>query len=178
MKNLFIFLLVSVCAVGAMAQDAPKQLTSTGTSAFIMATGWSEKPFTSFEGGVRAGITLPLDSEKGLFLRTAYQSLSLTDGDAIQSIEVMPLLSWYVGTKWEFYLTGGLTGYVGGENSGIDGTGGFGVARRLWTQTQGTFVIPASIDVFGEVSFTDAGGQPSGGLAQLSIGIKINKSGN
>lgn len=166
-------ILFMVAPVGAQ-----ERLTSSGTSAFIMVTGWSEQPFTSFDGGIRAGLTLPLESDRGLFLRTAYQSLNLTGGDNIQSVEIMPLLNWYVGRKWEVYLTGGLTGYVGGDNTGFDATGGFGVARRLWTQPQGTSIIPASVDIFGEISFTDAGGQPSGGMAQLSLGLRLNKAGN
>lgn len=178
MKKLILLGLL-LCAIGVQAQEPPQQLQSSGTSAFVMASGWSQQPFESFEGGIRAGLILPLDKEKGLSLRTAYQSLNIVGGDNIQSIEIMPLLTWYIGTKWEFYLTGGLTGYVGGDNSGFDGTGGFGVARRIWTQPQGgAFLIPASLDLFGEVSFTDAGGQPSGGLAQLSVGIRFNKSAN
>lgn len=174
MKNLFVLLLIPVVALSATAG----QLQSSGTSAFCMVSGWSQQPFDKFDSGIRAGLILPLDKEKGLSLRTAYQSLSISGSDRIQSVEVMPLLSWYIGTKYEFYLTGGITGYVGGENSGIDGTGGFGVARRIWTQPAGTSLIPASLDLFGEISFTDASGQPSGGLGQLSIGLRFNKAGN
>lgn len=181
--QMIITVLVMVFAVGfacdlANAQAKP-QLVNSGTSAFVMATGWSEQPFQSFEGGLRAGLTVPLESDRGLYLRTAYQSLNIVGGERIQSIEIMPLLSWYVGSKWEVYLTGGLTGYVGGENSGVDATGGFGAARRLWTQQAdpGGSPIPSSVDVFGEISFTDAGGQPTGGMAQLSIGLRWNKAG-
>lgn len=178
MKKLCVLLLVMACSMSAVAQTTPPTLQSSGTSAFAMVSGWSEKPFQKFEGGIRAGLTLPLESERGLYLRTAYQSLNIVGGENIQTIEVTPLLSWYIGTKWEFYLVGGLTGYVGGENSGIDATGGFGFARRVWTQQPGTSVIPASIDFFGEVSFTDAGGQPVGGRGQLNLGIRFNKSSN
>ena len=175
--GMVIVAIFAIFVSGAVAQEtAPTTLVNSGTSAFVMATGWSEQPFQSFNGGIRAGITLPLDGQKGLFLRTAYQSLNF-QGDQIQSLEVMPLLTWYVGNKWTFYLTGGLTGYVGGENTGFDGTGGFGIARRVWTQPQGDFLIPACIDLFAELTFTDAGGQPTGGLAQISAGIQIFKTG-
>ena len=175
---LVVAMVLCLSLVGSGFAQERVPLVTSGTSAFIMATGWSEQPFQSFEGGLRAGLTLPLETDRGLYLRTAYQSLNLTGGDLIQSVEIMPLLSWYVGTKWEVYLTGGLTGYVGGDNTGFDATGGFGAARRLWTQPQVTSLIPASVDVFGEISFTDAGGQPSGGMAQLSIGLRLNKAGN
>lgn len=175
MKKLCVLLLVMACAMSAVAQTTPPTLQSSGTSAFCMVSGWSEKPFQKFEGGIRAGLTLPLESERGLYLRTAYQSLNIVGGENIQTIEVTPLLSWYIGTKWEFYLVGGLTGYVGGENSGIDATGGFGFARRVWTQQPGTAIIPASIDLFTECSFTDAGGQPVGGRGQINFGLRFNR---
>lgn len=175
---LAVFMVLMMLIALPVAAQQPVYLQNSGTSAFLMATGWTEQPFEKFEGGFRAGLILPLDRDRGLSLRTAYQSLNIIGGEDVRSIEVMPTLTWYVGTKWEFYLTGGLTGYVDGDNTGFDGTGGFGVARRFWTQLPGTSVIPASADVFAELSFTDAGGQPTGGLAQLSIGIRFNKAGN
>ena len=173
MKRIIATLIALALITGAVsAQVVP--LKENALQGYLMFSGWSGDKFSNLNGGVKLGTIISLDDSRKLFLRTGYASLNWGDG-LIQSIEVCPTLTWYLGQKWVFYALGGLTGYVSGDNTGLDAVGGFGCSRRVWTSKMQA-VVPASLDLFGECILTQSRDQATGGTAQINVGIKFGKA--
>ena len=176
MKRIIATLIALALVAGmAHAQDTTiVPLKENALQGYLMFSGWSGDKFASLNGGVKLGTIISLDDSRKLFLRTGYASLNWGDG-LIQSIEVCPTLTWYLGQKWTFYALGGLSGYVSGDNSGLDAVGGFGCSRRVWTSKMPA-VVPASLDLFAEAILTQSRDQATGGTAQINVGIKFGKA--
>lgn len=172
MKKLAILLML-LLAVTAMGQTVIKENNLYG---YTMFSGWSGDKFANVNGGLKIGTIISLDSDRKLFLRTGYSSLNWGNS-LVQSIDIVPTLNWYLGNRWSFYALGGLTGYVSGENEGLDAVGGFGASRRVWTSKQ-VGSTPASLDLFGEVLLSQSRDQATGGLAQINIGVKFGRAEN
>ena len=170
MKKIFVVAMV-LLAASLSAQT----IQENPMSGYIMFSGWSGDKFASANGGVKIGTQISIDRDRKLFLRTEFSSLTFKS-DPIQSINVMPTMTWFVGKKWSLYACGGITGYVDGDNSGLDAMGGFGLSRRMWTDKNGGLPVPASIDLFGELLLTQSRDQASGGMAQLNVGIKFGRA--
>ena len=171
MKKLLIISILTLCALTAFGQTPIKENNLYG---YTMFSGWSGDKFSTVNGGLKIGTIISLDSDRKLFLRTGYSSLNWGDG-LVQSIDVVPTLVWYLGSRWSFYALGGLTGYVSGDNDGLDAVGGFGASRRVWTSKQAGS-IPACLDLFGEVLLSQSRDQVTGGMAQVNIGVKFGRS--
>ena len=172
MKKILIVVIVMLvsCAVSSRAQA----LKENGLYGYTMFSGWSGDKFANVNGGIKIGTIISLDSDRKLYLRTGYSSLNWGEG-TVQSIDIVPTLSWYLGNRWSFYALGGLTGYVSGANDGMDAVGGFGASRRVWTSK---FVSesPACFDIFGEMLLSQSRDQATGGLAQINIGVKFGRA--
>jgi hypothetical protein len=173
MKKIAIAIVVmSLMAAVVGAQTTPP-IKENAFQLYGMVSGWSVDKLSNLNGGVKIGTILCLDKDKGLFVRGGYSSYNLKESPAIQSLDLMPTLTFYIGRKWSLWASGGITGYIGGENSGIDATGGLGAGRRLWTEPNPVKASPAYLDLFGELLVTQARGQITGGYTQVNIGLKF-----
>lgn len=175
-KVLLIALVAGLLAATAFTQTVP--LKESGTSLYAMASGWGVNNFKEVGAGLNVGFITSIDKDRGIFLRVGYSSLNfgVDRGGLTQSVQAMPGLTWYVGKKWVVWVSGGLAGYTTGENSGADALGGIGFSRRIWTSDDATKLVPANLDLFAEVLFTDGGGQPTGSFGQINFGIKLGKA--
>lgn len=131
-------------------------------------------------GGFKIGGQFLLDKDRGLWLRTIYSDWNMKPIEGIQSLQSAALIEWYVGKMWSLYGMAGAESYLSGENTGTDLLLGFGMTRRVWTSKAEGFGpltdIPAHIDMFGEISFTDADGQATGNFIQVNVGVAFGKA--
>jgi hypothetical protein len=167
--------MVAGLLAGSIVAQTP-QIKENSLYGYCMASTWTTDKFSSANGGISLGTIISIDADRKLSLRTGYSSLNFGENNDVQLIEIMPLLSWYIGEKWTFYATGGICGYVSGPDDGIDARGGFGASRRLWTDNKFVGKIPASFDIFGELILTQARDQITNGYMQVNLGIRFGKS--
>lgn len=174
MKKLLILTCLIALALPMVSQAQTTKLQETGTSLILMNSVFTDSKLKDFSGGIKIGTILPLDKDKGLFLRTCYSRFNFGPNNQMSSVEVTALSDWYIGHLWKLYALMGGNAYTGGDNNGTDLIAGIGLSRRIWTEPLSTG-IPAGLDLYGEISFTDATGQTIESFAQLNFGVKFNK---
>lgn len=180
-RALIVALFVAMLAMPTFAQVSTDpqppsgKLQESGTSLVLMGSTFTNDKFKSVSGGIKFGGILPLLPDQGIYLRTVYSRFNFGKDSAMSNIETQALSDWYLGKKWKLYVMLGGATYTGGENGGTDFIAGVGASRRIWTAAYEVGAISAGLDVYGEISFTDATGQNTGSFAQLNIGLKFNK---
>jgi hypothetical protein len=163
-RLLFVISLVLLCGA-VSAQNA-------SLYGVVAGSGTTNHDFSSWKGGVQFGLAIPLDSDKGLTLRTLYTKAEFGD-ENLQSIRIAPLLSWYAGKKWNFYVA------LGGDAPLTDSTMGayfygVGVGRRVLTGDVTNWIIPFTVDVFADFTSADPNGNGSN-INQFNLGFQFSK---
>ena len=128
--------------------------------------------FAEVSGGFQVGTCVSLDGGKGLLLRTLYTKAQWGDLD-FQSISVAPMLTWYAGKKWDFYVVFGREMWEADGESGGDTFAGFGTSRRIYTGSSRSYLVPFTVDAFVDFVSDDIG--PYGNAHQITIGIQFSK---
>ncbi len=147
----------------AFSQDA-----EASYSVVTMAAGVADDEFDDMAAGFMIGSILPVDKDKGMFLRTAMNQVNWPKDSPLRAIEVSSLWYWYLGKKWNFWWTAGAQAFVSGTNDGTHLLTGLGCSRKVynWPDHDGL-----GIHAFGEIQFVDAGDEPTGKLLQANIGL-------
>jgi len=172
-KRLILFLMVVVAiyfiADSPKAQDAP-------ISGVVAGGAWTWNDFKDAGGGVQLGTQVQIDQERGLSIRTLYTQFDVGEVGPAKVIKTSVLSAYDFGKKWSFYFEIGGNFYMN-TDSGDDGDffGGFGASRRIYTADPKTWIVPGSVDLFGEVSFCPSDGVPTGDYVQLLLGLKFTK---
>ncbi len=139
----------------------------------LFGTVWTDDGFENAHVGLKIGAQTVLDHDKGLWLRTIYTQYNF-DPEPLRTLQTAAMLDWYVGKKWKVWFLTGVDSYLAGENTGADLFGGFGLSRRMATFQNVDRSIPANVDMFAELSFTDADEQRTGNFMQVNIGVVFN----
>lgn len=168
-----LVLLASLVLISVCQGQATATLQEGDFAGVLFGTVWTDDGFENAHGGIKLGVQTVLDRGKGLWLRTIYTYYNF-DPDPIQSLQTSGMLDWYVGKKWKVWFQTGVDTYLAGENTGVDLFGGFGLSRRMMTFENIDQSIPANVDMFAELSFTDADEQQTGNFMQVNIGIVFN----
>ena len=97
MKTFAILLTLLLLAGGAVAQErAPFYGVVAGSMV-------GANSFNKVSGGLQIGTCVSIDGDKGLMLRTLYTKAQWGDLD-FEAYRFAPMLTWYAGNKWEFYV--------------------------------------------------------------------------
>lgn len=129
--------------------------------------------FATTSGGLQIGTMVSIDDGKGLSLRTLYTKAKWGDLD-FEAYRFAPMLSWYAGKNWDFYVLLGGTAYqIEGETGG-DYFVGFGTSRRLYTAKGDEWAVPFTVDGFLDFTTDDMGGVYDN-VAQITLGIQFSK---
>jgi len=135
--------------------------------AFGTVSTFDDFKHTDFGG--RLGFQIPFDSDRGMTLRMVYSHIDLGESK-MTTIAPTMLWEWYLGKKWDIWWTLGGEAYLDGPNEGFDYVTGFGVSRKIATINK-DWPSPASLEGFGEITFTDASGEATGSYAKLNLGV-------
>ncbi len=167
-----------------------QELQESSTQIVLMGSAWSDDGLVrDFDAGFKFGVQMPLDLDRGLWLRVSYAEWNITGVDKsllpdpeadpsanARSFGITMLMDWAIGKKWKFYVPVGGEMYFDGPLVDTDMFIGFGASRRILTfDKAGDMKIPAHIDGFVDITFADGSGQFSGNYIQLNLGIKIGK---
>lgn len=167
MRRLAIISALLLCSVAAtQAEDTPP------FCGVISGCGVTNHDFTQFKGGVQTGLAIPLDADKGLILRTLYTKAEFGDGN-IEAIRISPLLKWYAGKKWDFYLVFGGDAALTDETDGAYFVGA-GVNRRIYTGDVTSWAVPFVVDAFVDFTTADTDGGGSN-VNQINLGLQFSK---
>jgi hypothetical protein len=166
MKALVIlFVSLSCLAVTATAQDASLYGVISGSAV-------TNQDFSQWKGGLQLGTSVPLDAGKGLMLRTLYTKAEFGEG-ALESIRIAPLLQWYAGKKWNFYVVLGGDAPLNDETVGSYFVG-IGTGRRILTGDATNYLVPFTIDGFVDITTADPNGSGSN-INQVTLGFQFSK---
>jgi hypothetical protein len=164
-------LLVIISAILCMSAVAAAQSTPS-LYGVISGTGVTNHDFSAWQGGLQLGTAVPLDSDKGLILRTLYTKASFGDGN-LESIRISPLLKWYAGKKWDLYVVLGGDAALNDETTG-DYFVGVGMSRRIYTGDLTNWAIPFTVDGFVDFTTADPNGEGSN-INQINLGFAFSK---
>ena len=128
--------------------------------------------FAEISGGAQLGTSVSLDSDKGLFLRTLYTKASWGDLD-FESISIAPMLTWYAGKRWDFYVVFGRAMWEADGETGGDTFAGLGTSRRIYTGASEGYAVPFTVDAF--IDFTSDNIGPYGDAHQVTLGFQFSK---
>ncbi len=175
MKSKLIFLALAVLLLLPIGPTA-QELKESPLQAIVMGSGWTDDGFTTgLSGGIKAGFQMPMDTDRGLWLRTLYSRYNFHPEETGESISLAVLMDWYIGKSWKFYFDVGPEFHLDGPLTGTDYFSSIGVMRRMWTSNSAKFSVPAHLDMFAEISFNDGSGQFAGDYLQLNIGFKFGR---
>lgn len=165
-----------VCLILAILCLLPFGLKAEDRAPFygvVAGTVIGSNNFQDVSGGLQVGTSVSIDSDKGLMLRTLYTKAHWGKVD-FQSVRFAPLLSWYAGKRWEFYvLLGGDAWQAEGE-SGTDYFVGFGTSRRIYTGETSGYAVPFVVDAFVDYT-SDNTGSVYENVGQLTFGLQFSK---
>jgi hypothetical protein len=169
MKKLLILFVFIVWVMSPIVVSAQERAPFYGVMAGSMI---GVNDFAETSGGVQIGTVVSLDTDKGLLLRTLYTKAQWGDMD-FQSVSVAPMLTWYAGKKWDFYVVFGREMWQAEDESGGDTFAGFGTSRRIYTGTSEDYVVPFTVDAFIDFVSDDMG--PYGNANQITLGFQFSK---
>lgn len=129
--------------------------------------------FTTLSGALQIGANVSIDASKGLSLRTLYTKAHWGDLE-FTATTVTPMLSWYAGSKWDFYVMLGRQSWELDDESGTDYFLGFGTSRRLYTANGDEWAVPFTVDGFVDFT-TDNKGDVYDNVGQLTFGFQFSK---
>jgi len=129
--------------------------------------------FEHISGAIQTGFTVSVDAQKGLMFRTLYTKAHWGKVD-FQSIRFAPLLSWYAGKKWEFYIIAGGEGWQAEGETGTNLFLGVGTWHRIYTGSTDDWVVPFVVDAFVDYT-SDNTGTPYENVNQLTFGFQFSK---
>lgn len=166
MKKLFVIVAVLTLCATIQAQE------STPFYGIVSGSGVTDAHFGTWKGGLQLGTAIPLDAGKGLVLRTLYTKATFGDAE-MEMVRISPLLSWYAGKKWTFYVI------LGGDaplNDNTDGAYfvGLGAGRRIFTGNTIDWLVPFTIDAFIDLTTSDVQGTTSD-INQINFGFQFSK---
>ena len=170
MKRLLLTLLfLTVLPLSVTFAQAPPQ---GDASLLVYGSAWTDDDFVTTHGGLKLGMQQRIG--EGTWMRWTYSQYNF-DPEPIQSFGASFLFDWYAGKQLTIYLMTGAEGYVAGENSGIDLATGLSIARPVWEIQRMGWLVNPTVNVFADITFTDAGGQSTGSYAQFNLGIMFNR---
>ena len=137
----------------------------------ISFSGVTDSDFRNLSGGWHTGLVIPIDSDRGLMMRTLYTKAQWGDL-ALESMQVSGLLSWYAGKSWDFYILVGREAWMTGDMSGSDWLGGLGVSRRIYTADGDEWAVPFTIDACIDFSSDDT---PDGAISRINVSFRFSK---
>jgi hypothetical protein len=166
MRKLILVFAILGLAVVTQAQTSPSLYGVTSGSAVTNAD------FSQWKGGIQLGTSVPLDGDKGLMLRTLYTKAEFGEGD-IETIRISPLLKWYAGKRWEFYVVLGGDAPLTDESVGSYFVG-LGATRRIYTGGTTDWAVPFTVDGFIDFTTADPNGSGSN-INQVNVGFQFSK---
>ncbi len=128
--------------------------------------------FGDISGGFQTGMMVSIDASRGLMLRTLYTKAQWGDV-RFSSVRIAPLLTWYAGHQWEFYVVAGGDRWTTDSLHGGDYFVGLGLSRRLYTSTHSDYVVPFTIDAF--MDFASESVSPFDNTTQIVFGLQFSK---
>lgn len=129
--------------------------------------------FQNVSGALQIGTSISVDADKGLMLRTLYTKAHWGKVD-FQAVRFAPLLSWYAGKRWDFYVIGGGEAWQAESESGTNFFVGLGATRRIYTSTTAGYTVPFMIDFFADFT-SDNTGSPYENISQITFGLQFSK---
>lgn len=148
--------------------------TEGNMAGLLYGSVWTEDNFDNTHGGLKLGMQTAIDQEKGVWLRVVYSQYNF-DPEPIQTLGISGIFQWYAGKKVNFWFVTGTEAYMDGVNDGADLFTGLGFSRSIWTVNNSDWAIAPKVSMFGEVTFTDAGGQSTGNFVQFNLGLSFNR---
>ena len=157
-KLIKILLTTLTLGLSLLVTAGPTYAQLTGCAYASMQTN---DKFKTNDFGGRLGFIVPVDSSRGMYMRTVFGQIDIGQDSTITTIQPTMLMKWYLGRSWDLWWTVGADVYTGGPNGGLDMASGLGVSRK----------ISDKLTIWSEVSMTDAGGTYTGSYAQINLGL-------
>ena len=180
MKKILLALIILVMAMPVMAQDvemSPLTGVVMGSAYYDVDGVFNDGSDSRWGGGAKVGFLVDLGGDRGLYLRTVYNKITVGNSQSTQSMQVAMLIDWYVGKKWSFYINAGGENYLGGgDYTGTDPFAGVGFSRIIWSNDDPSWQFQPVVKMFAEVLMTDSEDiSPTGNYAQLNVGFTFSK---